>query len=466
MDILDNKPGSNSEQKKLLFEKGFFEPSSKPENKFFNLEIRQQVYRNIYTFSEETAQESLLEVSESEEEYKRFVNFFVMVYDLEFDNQQKSLNNILNDEDLISAWEALNLVEYGTVERGEKQLEFWGLLQAKLKSENLKSPIPDVEWKKLLTTFGALELHKGIYERVNELDKKAVEEKNNEKILQYQQFKQESQEMLQLFVEGKITQEEYQQFFIDFAKSSDDEQLTQMAEEYEKVLYTEIEKGTEKEAEEEEEVESKQNEKPVQDEQEFDQVISNSLQSTGKRIEYLGNGKAEVNIQGIKVDLYLRKVLDASGTDTGRYVAYLKDENTFGKPKPIKIDDLEMALDRRYLDNIISDKISENIVGQNYIKDIPDKMLVELCERLVGEGSDRGFVLSGEQIALIEKLSIIVANNTDTKNSLYEKIDDLLVAVNTEEDETVLRTAVEEEVESVDDILNRLQNNDIEDAVG
>jgi len=375
--------------------------------------------------------------------FNKFAPMFAMGFASE--HQKEIVENLLSDKDLREAWNDLIKFELS----GEKKDEEYVLLLNKVR-DAFVSKASDASY--LLTGADFNRRYKGfvyfyratLFESliIEKLDEKAAEER-----------RQEMNQLKQSYVKGELSTEEYikrtQEAIDAGVKKVGDEELEnawkdalEEQQELESVFVEEVVDAPDEDVEEDGNLEK------VKDKEEVKKVLNGTDMGEFPK-EVNSDGTIDIALDGdFSVKVVLRK-----NASTNEYVFYAFDSYS---QKPVKAspDEIKMVLDERHVDAFVSEGISEFYLGDDSIADVPDRLVTKLGVSLIGEGTDRNFIIEGEDRMVMENLVGVLIEEDKSYGSLVSKIEALSKFVETPDNKDFLyRSLLESDLNTVSALI-------------
>lgn len=170
--------------------------------------------------------------------------------------------------------------------------------------------------------------------------------------------------------------------------------------------------------------------KPVDDKVEIKQALS-TVSSDSFQLDLHDDG-ASVIVGPEKFPMEIRVF---KNEETNKYVYYIVDKYTEDGYTRVESDNLSEALDGRYLDSYVSEKIDLVSDDSDTVDKIPDRMMISFGEKLLGNGKARGYKIEGENrevmnamIKVLELPSVKYPNyfkKIEALNIFFEKGDNI-----------------------------------------
>lgn len=161
------------------------------------------------------------------------------------------------------------------------------------------------------------------------------------------------------------------------------------------------------------------NEKPVETVAETEKVFADLPYSEDLKLDIHENGSASATLGKEK---FLVDIMVYKNYETNSYVCYLTDKYLSDGNIKIESKDLGKALDRRYIDCFMSDKIGKLYKDPDAVPNVPDTDMVTLGERLIGEGKLRDFRFSNEDRKILDSLVQILIEKDNKYSGVYSKV--------------------------------------------
>lgn len=161
------------------------------------------------------------------------------------------------------------------------------------------------------------------------------------------------------------------------------------------------------------------NEKPVETVAEIEKVFADLPYSEDLKLDIHENGSASATLGREK---FLVGIMVYKNKDTNSYVCYLSDKYLSDDDIKVEPKDLGKALDRRYIDCFMSDKIGKFYKDPDAVPNVPDADMVSLGERLIGEGKLRDFRFSNEDREILDSLVLILIEKDQKYSGVYSKV--------------------------------------------
>ncbi len=121
------------------------------------------------------------------------------------------------------------------------------------------------------------------------------------------------------------------------------------------------------------------------------------------------------------------------GKGANGYSYYLQDSRSeTGVVGPIKAQELAGKFDERYTDNFFTTKVSLLMNNNEEIAKIPDKVVVGVLYKLLGEGASRGFSFGKKQRAIMDTFAKVIVVEDGKYPTMYKKMMALAVSMQKE----------------------------------
>lgn len=146
-------------------------------------------------------------------------------------------------------------------------------------------------------------------------------------------------------------------------------------------------------------------------------VADKALGTTGVSVNYsFIDGASIESPDGFSLPLKVGKGVNG-------YSFYLKDSKSQnGVIGPIKAQDLAVQFDHRYVDNMFTQRVSKLMNNNEEISKIPDKLVVNLLYKILGDGVRRGFSFNKQQRAIMDTLSKVLVLEDGKYPTMYKKM--------------------------------------------
>lgn len=160
--------------------------------------------------------------------------------------------------------------------------------------------------------------------------------------------------------------------------------------------------------------------KPVDDKVEIKQALSD-VSSDSFHLDIHDDG-ASVIVGPEKFPMEIRVF---KNEETNKYVYYIADKYTEDGYARVESDNLSEALDGRYLDSYVSEKIDLVSDDSDTVDKIPDTMMVSFGEKLLGNGKARAYKIEGENREVMNAMIKVLELPSVKYPNYYKKIEAL-----------------------------------------
>lgn len=232
-------------------------------------------------------------------------------------------------------------------------------------------------------------------------------------------WREDLQKLDEKYKQGKLTEEQYlakrDAINAKVVKDSDDKDLQETWEGYkndEAESMASSKWNSEPSA-------TNPNEKPVETLAETEKVFADVPYGEDLKLDIHTDGSASAILGKEK---FLVDIMVYKNYETNSYICYLTDKYLSDGNIKIESKDLGQALDRRYIDCFMSDKIGKLYNDPDDVPNVPDSDMVTLGERLVGEGRLRNFRFSNEDRKVLDSLGQILIEKDHKYSGVYSKV--------------------------------------------
>lgn len=196
------------------------------------------------------------------------------------------------------------------------------------------------------------------------------------------------------------------------------------------------------------------NEKPVTNKDQVQAAFA-EINSHGLPIDFHDDGSVSLVLGDEKfpVDVSVFR-----NQKSGELVFYIVDSYSDNGIVKVGSDESLMdALDQRYIDAYLSNKIGAIPGETDSPFDVSDEDLINLCERLIGKGDKRGYKLKDEDKEVLDNLVFVLISKDDKYPGIDEKIKALIGFIKTKDDGAFIRQKLlASDVLSFEDLISRL----------
>lgn len=234
-----------------------------------------------------------------------------------------------------------------------------------------------------------------------------------------EKYWKEKQENIEKFQKGEITKDEFNkkndELNDQVAKDSGDKELQKECEEY-KANVVDAPIALEVKVA----ISPQPNDKPVENKSDIQQALS-TVKSDNFHFDMHDGGAfvlAGPEKLPMKVEVY-------KNDQTKQFVYYIADKHAENGYYRVDYGSLSGALDGRYLDGLLTEKIGQVADDNDNLNKIPDAMLVKFGKKLLGSGKSRGYKVEGENREVLNAMVKVLEQPSEKYSTYYKKIEAL-----------------------------------------
>lgn len=139
---------------------------------------------------------------------------------------------------------------------------------------------------------------------------------------------------------------------------------------------------------------------------------------------------------------------------THKYVYYIADKYADDGYERVESENVEEALDGRYLDSYISDRLNMLANSNDSPDKIPDKMIVKFGKKLLGDGKSRNYKIESENREVLNAMIKVLELPSVKYPDYYKKVEALNIFFQKEDNVNSLRKRlIAGEKPSLDDLI-------------
>ncbi|MCX6734984.1 MAG: hypothetical protein NTZ25_03680 [Candidatus Peregrinibacteria bacterium] len=234
-----------------------------------------------------------------------------------------------------------------------------------------------------------------------------------------EKYWKEKQENIEKFQKGEITKDEFNkkndELNDQVAKDSGDKDLQKECEEH-KANVADAPIAVEVKVT----ISPQPNDKPVENKSDIQQALS-TVKSDNFHFD-MHDGGASVLVGPEKFPM---EVSVYKNDQTQEFVYYIADKHSENGYYRVDFGSLSGALDGRYLDSYLTEKIGQVADDNDNLNKIPDAMLVKFGKKLLGSGKSRGYKIEGENREVINAMVKVLEQPSEKYSTYYKKIEAL-----------------------------------------
>lgn len=270
---------------------------------------------------------------------------------------------------------------------------------------------------KYCESYIKLEKDREIAKRISSL---AVDTTDPKRLELVEFWRGDLQKLDEEYKHGKVTEEQYLARRDDIngkaVEASGDKELQETWQGYENDQFQSVDSSND----ESESISKDPNEKPVDNANEVKKALADLSLDDNIELRFSKDGGASATIGK---ERFFVAISVFKNSETNQYVCYLVDKYSNGSYAKVETKDLVAGLDKRYIDCFISQGIGKSYKDPDAIPNVPDSDMVEVGEKLIGEGRLRNYRVEGENRRILEALVPILVARDSKYPGVYKKIE-------------------------------------------